>query len=328
MGTTNLAFGGGMFPGLPYQDIGGGVVTPYGTLLPPTTGQIAAFVRSTGVQSGDNQAIVQRMASTLSQALSYCRSGMGDVVYVLPGHSESVTDTTMLANLVDGVRVIGLGSVYEDSAPTFRWTATGAAWNITKKNIRFCNLRLRLEGANGITKAINVTGAGCSFIGNNIQVASGATAKAAIAIEIGSGATECAIVGNYVRGTETHNVTDLVKVVGATVPSDLVIAGNTVIASATAGNGLIHVTVAAKRITIKHNELYNTHTASTAVIALDDVASDGICAYNACGTINDGVAAAQGVVIAGGNCLVKCFQNYSCDEPLKSGVLAPAAVAT
>jgi hypothetical protein len=325
MGTNNYANGNFMFGDLPRVSAGAGVKFPFGTLLPP--GGRVVYLRSTGPQDGDDQSLVKRLFLTLSSALAQCRAGLADTVIVLPGHTENVTDALMLTNLVAGTRIIGVGCPYQDDAPQFRWTATASQWPITAKNVLISNLRLRLEGANGVVKAIVTTASGTSLVGNNIEVASGATAKATIAIEVGSAAHDCIIAANFMHGTETHNVTDLIKVVGGTVPLRLRIIDNTIIASATAANGLIHLTVAALRVNISRNVLYNTHTASTATIAVDNVAADGIIVENYSGILTDGVAASTGIVFAG-TATMKCFQNFTSDEPRKSGALSPAAVAT
>jgi hypothetical protein len=309
---------------MPFMTLGGGVATHYGTLLPPST-SVAAFVRSTGAQDGDSIEIQRNLVTTLASALDRCRANRGDVIYLLPGHSESVVDGTMLDNLKVGTKIVGIGR--GSDMPVFRWTAAAASWAINDANVEISGVRLRMEGANGITKAINITAADVALAGCDIEVASGATAKAAIAIEVGSAALRCSIVGSVFRGTTTHNVTDGIKLVGGTVPSGFRLIDNEMIFSATAANGLVHVTVAALGILIARNFMYNTHTASTACIAIDDVAADGLAAFNALGTLNDGVAADQGITF-GTAALVKCVENYSIDEPKKSGALAPAAAAT
>lgn len=308
---------------LPYFGIGGGISTDFGAWLP--RGSKAIFVRSTGVQSQDEQAFARKILPTLASGLLECRAGLGDTVFVLPGHSESVTDATMLANLVAGTRVVGLGDCMADDAPTFRWTNTAGQWAVAVKNCMFSNLRLRLEGANGITKAIAVTADGCAFNGNAIQVASGATAKAAIALSVGSGATNFRLLNNYIFGTATHNVTNGILVEGASVPSGLIIDNNRMIFSATAANGNVNITVAALNVQITENILYNTHTSSTANIAIADVAADGIMANNKCAVMNNGTATAQGIVPAGSSDTFKFFNNYCCDELNKSGILTPTA---
>lgn len=317
-----MAFDGKFGPDLPLLQAGFGYRTPFGVQLPPGS-RVAAFVRSTGIQSLDDDSIRNNLVTTLAAGLARCRSGLGDTVFVLPGHSESVTDNTMLANLVAGTKIIGVGR--GSNTPTFRWTATGSQWPLNKDDVTVAGLRLRLEGANGVVKAILVTGADNSLFGNDIEVASGATAKATIAVEFGTGAARFEFSSNRMRGTATHNVTDGVKVVAALANG--IISNNYMVFSATAGNGNVHVTAAATEMVVVRNFMANTHTASTACFAVDAVAATGVLADNRFSTINDGVATAQGATFGAG-ALFRCFENYSCDEPVKSGVLTPGAVAT
>ena len=197
---------------------------------------MAAFVRSTGAQSGDDPYVLSNLVTTLAAGLKRCRASMGDYVVVLPGHSESVVDGTMLTNLVAGTRVVGVG--HGSIRPVFRWTATGSQWAVSVADVLFTGLNLRLEGANGVVKAILVTGANSILAFNKIQVASGATNKATIAIEYGAGADDFELIGNQFHGTETHNVTDGVKVVAACLGGR--IEDNEMVFSATAANGLLH----------------------------------------------------------------------------------------
>ena len=302
--------------------------TAFGTWLSPTQ-RVAAFVRSTGAHQHDPSYVRERLVATLAAGLARCTSGRGDVIVVLRGHAENVTDNTMLASIAAGVMVVGEGDPLTDAdAPVFTWTATGSKWLVDEANVTFARLKLDLSGANGVVKAIEVTAAGAKFLGNYIVVASGAALKATIALEVGTAAHRFRFEDNEIRGTATHNITDGIKIVGATPATDVRIRNNRVIASATAGNGFVNVTVACLNLDISGNTFYNTHTASTACIAFANVAADGVCERNSLYTINDGVAAAQGIVVAGSNCLVKFNQNYSCDEKAKSGVLTPAAVAT
>lgn len=315
------AYGTSDHPLVPYGHLGAGLRTQMGLVLPPGT-NIAAYVRATA-SSFDPPEIAQRRVTTLAAALPKCRSGAGDVIVVLPGHTENVSTATALSGLVAGTRIMGFGR--GSNMPAFRWTATAAQWAVNVADVEISGLRLRLEGANGITKAINVTGANVAFLANDIQVASGASNKATIALEVGTGADEFLFAGNYMYGTATHNVTDGIKFVAAT--NGFRIVGNDMQFSATAANGLIHVTAAALRGLVRDNCLYNTHTSSTACFVVDNVASDGLLFWNAAATINNGTAASQGFTF-GAAALWKAVQTFSVDEAAKNGVLAPAAVST
>lgn len=309
-------------PNLPAALVDGNQIlrTQFGIILPPGA-HVAAYVRSTGAQSGDDAWISSNLVATLDAGLKRCRSGLGDYVICLPGHSESVTDATMLANLVAGTRVIGVGN--GGNRPVFRWTATGSQWAITKADVIFAGLKLRLEGANGVVKAIISTAADTIFQFNVIEVASGATAKATICMEMGAGADRFGIIQNEFYGTETHNVTDGIKVVAANLGGRII--GNEMIFSATAANGLVHFTAAALRTKTIGNYIYNTHTASSAALVYDNVAVDGICSDNRCGCINTGTLTSGTIcILDGAASLVKFFENYGVNDIVKSGILLPS----
>lgn len=314
----NTAFGG-LTPDLPLLLSGYGLKTPFGVFLPPG-GQVAAYVRSTGYQNGDDEAIRSRLVLTLAAGLAMCRPGAGDTVVVLPNHSESGMGTTMMSGLVAGTKIVGVGA--GSAMPVFRWTATGDQWAIAAADVSIAGLRLRIEGANGIVKGILVTGANCSMYGNEIQVASGAALKATIALEYGTGSDGFVHANNYWYGTATHNVTDGLKVVAAVDRGRII--NNEMDFSATAANGNIHVTAAATKLHIGRNALQNDHTASTACIAVDAVAATGLIWENYVSTINNGTATAQGIILGAG-CLMRSFQSFSTDEPVKSGLLTPVA---
>jgi hypothetical protein len=206
--------GGHLVPQLPFNAMTGGVDLGASVVLPP--GGNVIYVRSTAPDDFDPPGVTARVVTTLAVALQTCRANRGDTVVVLPGHSENVADALMLTNLKAGTRIIGLG--WGADMPTFRWTATTSQWPITVNNVLIQGLRLRLEGANGVVKAIAITGTDTTIKGCDIEMASGTTAKATIGIEVGSGALRTNIIANRFRGTETHNVTDGIKVVGGTTP--------------------------------------------------------------------------------------------------------------
>jgi hypothetical protein len=321
-----MAFGNPLNTDLPTVAYGAGFKTPYGIALLPPGSRIAAYVRSTGEQSGDDPFLRQYLVTTLAAGLARARSGLGDTVIVLPGHSESVVDATMLTNLQAGTRILGFGR--GSAMPTFRWTATGSQWALAVNDVAISGLRLRLEGANGVVKAILVTGSGACIHNNDIEVASGATNKATIALEVGAGADRFELIGNVFRGTATHNATDGVKVVSTV--DQIRIEDNEMSFSATAANGLIHLTAAATSVKVLRNYLDNTMTSSTSTITVDTAtAATGVFANNYCAILADGTANATGILFPGSpSATIKCFENYTSDEPRKSGVLSPAVVAT
>lgn len=309
---------GGLAPDLPvYGNLG--LRTVFGMLLPPGA-RLAAYVRSTGLQDGDDTQIATNLVSTLNAGLARCRSGKNDVVMCLPGHAENFTDGTAMSNLVAGTRIIGIGQ--GSNMPILRATAAASQLVFNKADVTMAGMHLKLEGFNGITKAVAMTGADNVLYGNDIEVASGAALKSTIAIELATGADRSQIVGNVFRGTNTHNVTNGLLISNAL--DALKIAFNDMLFSATAANGCINVNAAATNLRINNNAIYNTMTASTAALNFAAAASDGVCWENYVGILTNGAAVSTGIV-CGAGVLVKFLENYVTDEPQKSGILNPAA---
>ncbi len=304
-------------PALPMYAAGFGVQTPYATLLPPGA-NVAAFVRSTGVQSNDDPFVAKNLVTTLNAGLARCRSGLGDVVFVLPGHSESIATADAMSSLVAETKIIGVGS--GSSIPTLRWTATAATFLLDVAGVTLAFLRLRMEGANGVVAPITVTAADCAIVGCDVEVASGAALKATTAITVGAGADRFSFVGNRVRGTATHNLTNGISVTAAV--DSLLVQDCDMVFSATAANGLINVSAAATNMVFKRLSLYNTHTSSTATIAFGDVACDGVCEEVYSSIKNNGTSTTAGLTW-GTAALVQANQCYTSDVRAVNGILSP-----
>lgn len=317
-----MPYGAPLTPDLPMVSAGAGMKTPFGiTLLPPGS-RVAAYVRSTGLQTGDDQFVAANLVSTLAAGLARVRSGLGDTVVVLPGHSESVTDaTTFSGSLVAGTRIVGFGR--GSAMPTFRWTATAGQWALSVADVTIQGLRLRLEGASGITKAINVTGADCAILGCDIQVGSGASNKAAIAIEIGAGADRFELCGNNIRGTVAGSVVNCVLVAG--VADGVRICDNEILVATTVvGVGPINVTAAATQLKVLRNIIANMLASSETCMSVGAVAATGVVADNY-GSTEAGTPVSD-IFEFNAASLLRCFQNFGTDTKNTSGVLSPAVV--
>ena len=96
-----------------------------------------------------------RYYSTVDAAISACTANAGDTIYVLPGHTETVTATSIALD-VAGVTVIGLGNGL--NRPTFTYGAAAATITVTGANCKWT---------------------GCHFIANFDNVAAAFTVGAA-----------------------------------------------------------------------------------------------------------------------------------------------------
>lgn len=75
---------------------------------------------------------------TLDYAVGRCTANRGDIIFILPGHAETISTATALALDVAGVAIIGLGS--GSLRPTFTLdTATTATIGVSAANIAVKN---------------------------------------------------------------------------------------------------------------------------------------------------------------------------------------------
>jgi hypothetical protein len=171
--------------------------TPDGTWIKPG-GRVAAYVRSTGALEGDDLfASSGGLVSTIAAGVARCRSGQNDIVYVLPGHTETVTTT--LFTPVAGAQIIGCGQPRAANAPNVTLSATAATIALSAANMTIAGLNINSATA-AVTGAVVVTGAGVT-LANNFFSFTGALA-ANVAIQI-TGAATCSLVNNVIVASTT-----------------------------------------------------------------------------------------------------------------------------
>lgn len=219
----------------PYVSNYAAIASPWGTFLKPG-GRVAAYVRSTGAQDGeDHFAASGLLVTSINEGLKRCRSGQNDVVFVLPGHTETHSVTGAIwANLVAGAQIVGCGTPGCTNNPNVTLAHTGASMALNVANVTVAGLNINTATAS-TTGFIVVTGAGCTMSGNFINITAALGANPAIAvtgaanfkflgnhvvadctdpiIEItGAGSTNMAIVGNFLRQSQGTSATDFVDV--------------------------------------------------------------------------------------------------------------------
>lgn len=94
--------------------------------------------------------------ATIDEAIGACTASAGDTIYVLPGHTEAVTATSINLD-VAGVSVIGLSS--GSLKPTLTFGATDSAINVTAANCKLQNLRLTAGIGDVVTAVLHATAA-------------------------------------------------------------------------------------------------------------------------------------------------------------------------
>jgi hypothetical protein len=96
-----------------------------------------------------------RFFATVDAAVSACTADAGDVIYILPGHTETVTSTSIALD-VAGITIVGLGNGL--NRPTFTFGAAAATITVSADDIKV---------------------KGCHFVANFVDVASAFTLGAA-----------------------------------------------------------------------------------------------------------------------------------------------------
>lgn len=110
--------------------------------------------------------------ATIDQAINKCTASNGDVIYVLPGHAETIAAAAGIDADVIGISVIGLGS--GSLKPTITLgTATTADIDIDAANVTFQNLRF-VSNINDLAVILDVndeyfTCIDCDFVSSNTK---------------------------------------------------------------------------------------------------------------------------------------------------------------
>lgn len=192
--------------------------------------------------------------STLDYAIGRCTAGRGDIIFVKPGHAESITSATTINLDVKGVAIVGLG--FGNSRPTFTFTtANTATIPVSADNIAFVNCKfvgnfLGIASAFTLAAAASFTLQDCDFsdtsailnflaivtttvstnsdflyIGGN-RVQSDATTRAVAPFVILNTMTGLTVVDNRVTCTVAHNNVSQLVSHAALVMTDALIKGN------------------------------------------------------------------------------------------------------
>jgi hypothetical protein len=328
MSSTANAYGNFLSNPPPFLSNYAAIASPWGTLVKPG-GRVAAYLRSTGAQDGeDHFAASGLLVTTLSAALKRCRSGYNDIVYVLPGDVQSISAADFASDLVAGTQIISCGRPGGTNNPTWTWSAVTSTFLLDVADCSLVGLNLVFGGADNVTAPITVSAAGCSIVGNHITMGTSASLECATALTLASGATDCWVMGNRMTATGGAVTTAAISVGAVARP---VIVNNRIITTqSSATTGVIAITAAATDVDVGWNRMYNTLEDGIG-IRLADVAATGIIYNNYFGGVDAGGTVANTVKcvsFAGTSHIVRCFENRALDEDSATGVISPAAATT
>lgn len=152
--------------------------------------------------------------ATIDYAVGQCTAGRGDVIYVMPGHVETISGAASLDLDVDGITVIGLGRGSDQ--PRLDFTATAGTVELNADNVGIFNMNFHAN-VSGVVIGLSVlTGSTGSVIKNcKFDVEATTTDEFLISINYGVGCNDF-LVEDTVIDMGLGGAATGIKLVGAT----------------------------------------------------------------------------------------------------------------
>lgn len=254
---------------------------------------------------------VVRFHSTISAAIALCTANAGDVIFVAPGHSETVTSAITVNKA--GVRIIGLGS--GTSRPSITGNGTIDAINVTAANVTIENIQFPAPGTDDQTSDINVAAAGVT-IKNTYHIGSTTAKNKTDIITVASGGDDVTIDGLVAYNT----VVDVVSAISL----EAAVARPTIKncrVMGTFSTAVLMDEATATLASIEDNVFKNTK-AATAVVTFATGNTTGVMRFNHVSgrhtTLASNVAAGTGMDF---------FENRVVEEAAVNGAIIPVADA-
>lgn len=278
-----------------------------------TTGNVFYVSSGTGSSTGPGYSPETAFA-TIDQAVGACTANNGDLIYVLPGHTESVSAAGGLDLDVAGITIIGLGN--GSLRPTITLdTANTADIDVDAANITIENL-LFIANFLDIAAAIDVNAD--DFTMRNCECRDTSTilnAKIWVLGASGTTSDRTKVIGCRFNAFGDAN-TSCISLPGT--PDGCEICDNILIGDW--GTAAILAAGAVTKAIVLRNLVSNLDAGDDVCINLA-ASSTGIIAYNGVGARETDASTDQ---ITGGSTMT-LIQNFAVDEGDRSGVLDPAA---
>ena len=126
-----------------------------------TTGRRVYVSSDTGTDAGGYGANPDAPVATWDYAVGLCTANQHDIIYIMPGHTETLTNSSRVTLDMAGVRSIGLGSGTDRPTFTFATDTTAdvlvSSANNTIENMIFVN------GVNNQAEMIDVDATDCTI---------------------------------------------------------------------------------------------------------------------------------------------------------------------
>lgn len=272
-----------------------------------TTGTVF-YVSSTTGSNGNVGTDPDFPKATIAGAQSAATASKGDIVVILPGHSETLTAVLTLSKA--GVKYIGLGEGL--LRPSITVNGTVDAISITGANITLENIQFPAPETDDATAFVNVA-AGGATLRNLYMIGSQTSKNVTDMITVASGGNDLLVEGCVAYNTVVDCVSWLSLEAAV---ARAVIRGNFV--QGQFSTGVLMDEATATLASIYGNVFKNTK-AATAVVTFTTGNSTGVMADNRCSGRHTTIA--SNIVPGTG---MDFFENYVVEEAALNGLYIPA----
>jgi hypothetical protein len=275
-------------------------------------GSSALAPRGIGGSNG-NPGTYQKPFATIDYAVGRCTANRGDIIMVMPGHSETISSATSLVLDVDGVAVIGLGT--GSDRPDLNFSNTAGSVEIDGANVTLYNLTFTAD-VSAVVVGVNVDGNYATI--DNCEFNFNETGDDFVTMIDADAVTGTAITNSRFISEAITGAAEAIRI--DTVP-EAVITGNFFSGDFSDG-AIIGEGAASLRILIADNYVYNSDTTGGEGIDLN-VACTGLIVNNRLGSL---FTTAPETTFDPGSCL--CLENYCANAIDESGTIVPPTIST
>lgn len=250
--------------------------------------------------------------NTIDAAIALCTDSAGDIIYVMPGHAETVTSAITMD--VIGVSIIGLGE--GGLRPVITGNGTIDAITITAASCRVENIEFAVPGTDAQTADINIAAAG--VVVKNTKHHGSTTAKNKVDIITITAAGHDTVIDGAVIYNDTVECVGGIVLEGAA--KRVTIKNCVVHDSIGFTDGSISDEATALQLTIS-NCVFSNAKADTVCMEFGNNTT-GVCLNTFCNgrhsTIASNITTGTGMAF---------YETYAVEEAAKNGMLLPAVDA-
>ena len=207
--------------------------------------------------------------ATLDYAVGRCTANRGDIIFIKPGHTETLTATSVAVD-VAGIAIVGLGQ--GSSRPTFNADATASLFPISAANVLVHNI-LFTGGIDAVVSMITVSAA--DVVLSDVEIRD-VTGQIVAGVLTTAAADRLRIVGFNYDGADAAGGAAAIAIVGG---DQIKIHDFRIIGNFSVG-GIDIRTTASTQLSIYNGEIWNQHGTIDCCIVDTVTASTGTVGPN------------------------------------------------